>query len=179
MTVTKSQKIWLGVLGVAVAALAVNQLAGGPAAPPAGVTRPVGADPRSASPAVRAGPTAAVTMVGLSGFDAPLAARLDDLRRRLGDGPSIVRDAFAPPAAWAGAPSDDRAAAFEHGHVLTVTLQSGGGGQAVVDGDLVAVGQQVDGFRLASVGRRRATFVAADGTRAELSLPGSGGTAGR
>jgi len=55
-------------------------------------------------------------------------------------------------------------------HKLTATVVGPDGGMAIVDGQCITVGRQVDGMRLVSVDRGSATF-ADDGIKVTLTLP--------
>ena len=116
-----------------------------------------------------------------SSDEGDMAARLRGVAAAAGDPLAGLRDAFAPPQAWAavrqaampdpGAGVD--AAAFVAGHLLSVVMLSGrgGGGSAVIGGRLVRVGQAVDGYRLTTVRPRSARLSGPDGAAVELRLP--------
>ena len=118
-----------------------------------------------------------------------LTDRLEDLAKaRHLDGQS-VRDAFRPPEAWLPAepkqqapkPRDEvdrRAKEFARQHKLTATAISATGGMAIIDGQCVTVGNELDGFRLVSVDRVSACLIA-DGARVKLGLAENGPTDGR
>ncbi len=107
-----------------------------------------------------------------------LADRLDDLAGREKLDGMTVSDAFRPVASWGGQPakaqtappvSQTRALQFRR-HKLTATAVSADGGMAIVDGQCITVGGQMDGMRLVSVDRSSATF-SGDGIKVKLRLP--------
>lgn len=166
-TLPTKHKAYAAVLAAALVALAYDKGCGsGP--PPARAAVPVA---EVAAPAAVAGPPSDVPAT-LS----DLAGRL----RALGVDPAgDVRDAFAPPAAWAAERRADPAAAagpadadaFRADHRLTVVLVGGGPGAAVIGGRLVRVGQAVDGYRLVTVTPRSAHLTGPAGTAVDLRLP--------
>lgn len=91
-----------------------------------------------------------------------------------------VRDAFKPPPSWFG--DDDgtgqpqvlggTAAAgplFVRSHRLMAVMGGGPTGSAIVDDKCLFIGQEIDGFRLVSVGARNAVLES-NGVRVELQL---------
>jgi hypothetical protein len=95
--------------------------------------------------------------------------------------PARVREAFAPSDEWlavlsapkvvAPLPQADLAAEFTRKHKLTSVLMAGSAGCAVVDGKIVRIGQELDGFRLASLAPDCAVFQAVqDSVSVTLSL---------
>jgi hypothetical protein len=103
-----------------------------------------------------------------------LAARLRAAAAAARMGNGEPRDAFMPSPAWettnaVAEPAARSTAQFAARHHLNGVLASGehnsggGGGHALVDGKIIAVGQIVDGFRLVSVSHRSAAFESADG----------------
>jgi hypothetical protein len=93
-----------------------------------------------------------------------LARRLRQAGQSVREGP--VRDVFAPGSAWVvpvevAARTDPAVQAieqFKQTHRLTGIVSGGGRENAVIDGQIIAVGQPIDGFRLVSLSRRSATF---------------------
>ena len=88
-----------------------------------------------------------------------------------------VRDAFKPSPSWFG---DDgtvqqqdlggaAAATFVRSHRLMAVMDGGPSGSAIVDDKCLFIGQQIDGFRLVSVGARNAVLES-NGVRVELQL---------
>jgi hypothetical protein len=90
------------------------------------------------------------------------------------DNDNTPRDVFAAPASWRPAPKVVAAVAtpkpqlfaeqFRHDHHLTAVVIDGRHGRAVVDGQLVAVGDSIDQFRLTTLTRQSARFVHGDET---------------
>jgi hypothetical protein len=107
-----------------------------------------------------------------------LVDRLNDLAGSEGLDGASVADAFCPAPSWAGRPAatsiTPRAAQIRirrfREHKLTATVVGPDGGMAIVDGQCITVGRQVDGMRLVSVDRGSATF-ADDGIKVTLTLP--------
>ncbi len=90
---------------------------------------------------------------------------------------SDVRDAFKPSPGWFG---DDgtaqqqgldgaAAATFVRSHRLMAVMAGGANESAIVDDKCLFIGQQIDGFRLISVGARNAVLES-NGVRVELQL---------
>jgi hypothetical protein len=87
--------------------------------------------------------------------------------------PARVREAFAPSDEWLAVlsapkvavplPQADLAAEFTRKHKLTSVLMAGSAGCAVVDGKIVTIGQELDGFRLAGLAPECAVFQAVQG----------------
>jgi len=125
-----------------------------------------------AEPKAAAGPAASP--------DPPPAPRLPVISERLkalatgGNlDPACLREAFAPSDEWlavlsapkvaAPLPQADLAADFTRKHKLTSVLMAGSAGCAVVDGKIVRIGQELDGFRLDSLAPDCAVFQAVQG----------------
>jgi hypothetical protein len=160
MKITNEQKIYVAVLGVAVAALLIDHAYSGPhsasAAPSA----------LSAHTAVQPEPMIPVESPSLN--EGMIASKLKaippfDLNQ--------ICDAFSPSKIWADSvqPQSARPDQFETSHKLSAVLSSHNGGGAIVNGELVRVGETVDGFKLMGVGARSAVF--SKGTlRVDLNL---------
>jgi len=99
----------------------------------------------------------------------PLAERLEALTLPDGE-PTGIREAFAPSAAWlasldeakpkpSGAREPDSTADFARQHKLTSVLRRGNVGSAIVDGKVVEVGEQLDGYRLTGLTADSAVFM--------------------
>ena len=105
----------------------------------------------------------------------------DRLEQAVEDGdvdPTAVKDAFCPSESWSGldltarfppGSADAIARAFAESHRLTATAVSAEGGMAIIDGQCLAVGREIDGFRLVSVSRNSAVLLCA-GVKATLTL---------
>lgn len=92
----------------------------------------------------------------------------------------LMPDAFAPSKAWLSAiqpppatlPSlppapppdttDHRAIAFAAAHKLSAVLKSHNGGAAIVDGEMIQVGQMLDGYTLTSIQSGSVRFTSGD-----------------
>jgi hypothetical protein len=94
----------------------------------------------------------------------------DRLEQAVEDGeldPMAVKDAFRPTESWSGLDLTERfplgsaeaiAEAFAGSHRLSATAVSADGGMAIIDGQCLAVGRELDGFRLISVTRNSAVL---------------------
>jgi hypothetical protein len=97
----------------------------------------------------------------------PLAERLEALTLPDGE-PTDIREAFVPSAAWLASfeeakPSGareppDSTADFARRHKLTSVLRRGNVGSAIVDGKVVEIGEQLDGYRLTGLTADSAVF---------------------
>jgi hypothetical protein len=155
MKLSKTKMVWLGALGLAVAALLLDRLAMGPGAMPKSASAeavpsavPAHKSADAAVPAAHATPAASLR----------LADRLKALATADLD-PIHARDAFATPESWlaqpkpveapaAVAPTADPAEKFVREHKLTSVLLASDGGVAIVNGKVLRVGQEVDRFTL-------------------------------
>jgi hypothetical protein len=182
MTLTRSRKIVLAVLGVAVAALLVDRLALAPSAsgPKQAQARPT---PGGGTAEVQAAPSPAAATPSATETDPALAERLEATAERFQLDPEALRDGFIPAQAWLEElvepvpeaapdpvePQASPAEQFAEQHTLTSVILTSGGGSAVIDGKVVPVGQAIDGFTLVRLTRSSAVF-AADGAEVELRL---------
>lgn len=177
---TKRQKILLGVLGLGLAVFLADRIYLGmnPAGPAQAEASEV-ADTTSVLPdrvaALSRGETAPIGAARpvnelARRFEAAKAAHLVKVED--------VTDIFRPSQAWAGpAPqtetpvdSDEiRADEFVQDHKLEAAVVSSGGGIAIVAGQCLRIGQELDGFKLVSVGKDSAVFVSG-AARATLRL---------
>jgi hypothetical protein len=111
-----------------------------------------------------------------------LADRLIELGQAQGIRSGAFRDAFSPADAWIARPQAPAASAagltepanfrsqqFAERHRLTATAVSAGGGMAIIDGQCLTVGREMDGMKLVSVDRSSATLEG-DGTSVTLML---------
>ncbi|MCX5654453.1 MAG: hypothetical protein NTY65_07380 [Planctomycetota bacterium] len=175
MVLSKSQISLLAVLGMSVIGMLVDwfilpssdslapaKAAASAPAPPAAAA-PVGASPAAAAPAKAAGAPAASVPGAVR---IPLAERLKALALEDRD-PTAIREAFAPSAAWlaslevakpGGVPRPDSALDFSQQHKLTSILRRGSAGSAIVNGKVVEIGEQVDGYRLIGLTADSAVF---------------------
>jgi hypothetical protein len=181
MKLTKERKIFLGLLGVGLAALAVDRWGiGSPAGDGAeDVTVRVPARRTSVTPAAvpaRAGAPKAVRAAPAEDTQRlSLAQRLRqyaEARAEAAGEQRRLRDAFEVPASWyvvEAAPPAPTAPAgptpaerFVREHKLVGVLLTAGKDQAIVDGHSVTVGQTYKGFRLVSVAKHSAVFESGD-----------------
>jgi hypothetical protein len=182
MTLTRSRKIVLAVLAVAVAALLVDRLV---LAPSASGPKQAQARPTPSGGTAEAKTAALPVPATLSGTeaDSALAERLEATAERFQLDPEALRDGFVPARAWLDelvepvpqeepeqvAPEASPAEQFAEQHTLTSVILISGGGSAVIDGKVVPVGQAIDGFTLIRLTRSSAVF-AGGGEEVELRL---------
>ena len=180
MQLTKQQKMVGAVLGLAVAAFAVDRWVVGhePADDGAIATSAAPAGRRAAPRPHRPRTPAADQLADASqAAVATLAARLEDVARSQKLNLESVNDAFRPPAAWVGTQRTaivedrpDAAREFLQRHRLTAVMRQTGGGVAIIDQKTVAVGHSLDGFRLVAV-KDRSAVLRRGQHRVELRLP--------
>lgn len=156
MKLTKERKIYAGLFLVAVCAFIGNEVFSGPSEASAADAAPVASAP------VRTAAPAAPTVSQHSAMTDQLAQRLRTLDHDEALSASAVSDPFKLSKSWEGAsdgPTDNRVWAFNQRHHLTAVMVSGArGGSAIIDGELVRVGQSLEGFKLIEVSTRSATF---------------------
>jgi len=183
MVFTRQRKVLAVVLGIAVAAFLADRMMGwipvGPqqaeASAPLGISldEEFGRQMREVA-----------AMANLPPAPRTLADRLHDLASSEGlDGMSSP-DAFCPAPSWVGQPKETapapevvqapdaaqiRALQFRQ-HKLTATAVGSDGGMAIIDGQCITVGRDMDGLRLVSVDSGSATFEG-DGIEVTLRLP--------
>ncbi len=173
MTLTKSQRVYVAIMVIAVVALLIDRtlLQPEPAQAsalqytiPASERDPVDLEaPRSEGPAPR---------------QVAIARKLEQIAEQRGLDPTGVIDAFRPSPMWLQlreVPVDDVQAEllverFRKAHTLAAVMGSGDEGWAIVDGRTLLIGQVLDGFTLVSVGRRSAVLESGD-ARVLLTLP--------
>jgi len=139
-----------------------------PASAVASSAQPVAEPKAAAGPAASPDPPPAPRLPVISERLKALATRQKD-----GGDPACLREAFAPSDEWlavlsapkvaAPLPQADLAADFTRKHKLTSVLMAGSAGCAVVDGKIVRIGQELDGFRLDSLAPDCAVFQAVQG----------------
>lgn len=180
--VPRKKRIVLAVLlGVAVAALAVDRLLP--------EDSPFGPDKATASLVIQGdAELAEAEALSSQEFSPPpppkrqrtLADHLESFAGSRGLDPLAVKDAFCAPQAWLGPqpalpqaalPDSDetRAQQFATQRKLTATAVGPDGGMAIIDGQCLLLGHGLDGFRLVSVDRGSATLVC-NGVRVTLQL---------
>ncbi len=168
MKLTNRQKAAFALLAVAVAALVVDRLYFTPAS--AAAQSPLARAVASAAPVVRV-PSAVGSMAAPT-----LGLISDQLKSITTPDLSDLPDAFEPSHSWvasqqptAAAPTDHSAADFVATHKLSAVLESENGGVAIVDGQLLRVGQRLGEFALTAVGSRWAEFTK-NGTSVRLTM---------
>jgi hypothetical protein len=185
MKLTRSQKTAIGLLGVALVALVIDRTFFSPseagAAPvPAAQAAAAAAEPAATGNKQESAPVPDALTAVLS--DALISSKLKSLT---GVDVEHVRDAFAPSQQWVTAqrppvatvapPVHNISADFVAAHRLNAVMASrstAGGGEAIVDGQFVRVGQYIGSWRLIGVNKHSATFVTTDGSaHATLRLP--------
>jgi len=177
---TKRQKILLGALGLALAVFLGDRVYRGmnPGGPSQAEASEI-ADSTSVVPDQLAGLSREDTAsIGAARPENELAKRFEAAKAAHFPQLEEVTDIFRPSHAWAGpAPqtetpldSDEiRADEFAQDHKLEAMVVSSGSGIVIVSGQCVRIGQELDGFKLVSVGSDSAVF--ADGAaRATLRL---------
>ncbi len=190
MKTSRERTILITVLGVAGLGLLADRViigsdVTGPAQSSAGVVDGFDADPsQQAAPsatellnAIVRGPQDTVS----SPSQGPsLAERLRLVTSPSADtNPTQTRNAFTPAPGWATLPSDSSevtdnqarlaAEAFRSSHVLDAVFVSGNIRYAVIAGQTLSVGQELDGYRLVEVQERTAVFQAR-GVRVEVVI---------
>ena len=181
MLKTRRRKALAAVLGIAMAVFMADRVMGWfPGPEQAAASVPLGVSlGQEFSEEMRA--TAALTNIP----PAPrtLAARLHELAGADGLDAASVTDAFCPSEAWIAKPRPKEPTAataqpdlaglrvrqFAERHKLTATAVGPDGGMAIIDGQCLVVGHQMDGLKLVAVDRSSATLEA-DGIKVKLSL---------
>ena len=177
MTLTKTQRIYVGILALAIGAFGVDRLVLGGGPDEAQATAPHRPPALSAGPAPT-GPTGQAGQV--LGLLAALSGEGVDL--------SNLRNAFQPSAAWsaklfppapaapatsvsvapaAATPAKSQALMqFAQDHHVMSIIRTNGGGSALIDGRLINVGNKLNGFTLIELTDTAAIF-ASDAGRVE------------
>lgn len=154
MKLTKERKIYGGLFLVALCALIGDQVFSGPSRAAAADSEVVASAPVHTAPAA--------TPVAHSAITNQLAQRLRTLDHDQALSASALSDPFKVSKIWDGAadgPTVNRIWAFNQRHHLTAVMVSGArGGSAIIDGELVRLGQSLEGFKLIEVSTRSATF---------------------
>jgi hypothetical protein len=174
MKVTKQQKILGGVLMLGAVALMMDRFVFPQAADNAAGG---GGDTSSEYSVATSAPAAtkpkAIAMAQRSDPQVGLAQRLRNASHGSTDS-ATPRDAFAVPASWITQPTvvagERPADQFRRTHRLTGVLASGARAYVTLDGKIVGLGQNVDGFKLTSISHRGAVFEDGNGERVTLNL---------
>ena len=175
MKLTKSHKICLAVLGMALVGLAADRLFLSPdkAGPEQAQARPTPSPAARPAAQAFAHPPAAAPAVLTN-----LARRIEACAGGTCLDPGTVREAFVPAQSWLRTPKVSQSdpvqptlgQKFLQKHRLVSTILSGtNGGGVVVNDRIIQVGQEIDGFRLVEVTGSSAAFQAGE-ERVELWL---------
>jgi hypothetical protein len=166
MELTRSKKLFLGILGIAVAALLIDRLvlAPGEAGPQQASASAVPRAPASPPPAPAAAPASPGRTAPAA--DSPsVADRLLAMAASRQFDPADVGDAFAPRGSWAARLVKgkldvvlDPAADFARNHRLMSLVFGEKGACAVINGKLYGVGEIVDGHKLVRLTPHSAVF---------------------
>jgi hypothetical protein len=186
MKLTRSQKISMGVLGVAVLAFIGDRIFFQPnEAGAAQVPQQQQHEQAAPADAAKADSPGATSVAAASPAAGPSEQLISEkLKSMRGVDVTRVRDALQPsqkwvdaqrpPAAVAARPERNPVNEFVAAHRLSAVIASrtGDGGDAIVDGQPIRVGQRVGDWRLIGVTTRSATFLSGTGSlRATLQLP--------
>jgi hypothetical protein len=173
MKMTRERKIFLGILGAGLLALAGDQLIGPPS--PAGASDEYAVTAAQRAP-VAASPSLAASSAAPSAASSGASTRSFVVRTRELGATTTGRDPFQPPAPWIAKKIDPSTAVqptvaerFQKAHRLDAVVLEGREGRAIVSGTAVVVGQTIDGCRLVRVTHDAALFEA-DGQRIALRL---------
>lgn len=179
MKLTKRQKVCIAGLAAAVAIMVADRVFFGlaPTTPEQAtaddIQSPLPQPSQTAEPLADETPGESSPM-----HEDSLAMRLEALWKTEDLDWGRIPDPFVPPDAWAAElPSETKAVSqqtpaerFARLHRLEAVLMVGGAGFAVVGDKCVPVGQELDGFKLVSVGERSAVWES-DGAGVTLVLP--------
>jgi hypothetical protein len=154
MKLTKERKIYAGLFIVAACAFAGDQIFSGPKEAAANADVAV----------VTARPAPAATATAVSNhtlITTELAQKLRALDHDQALSAAPLSDPFTLSKTWetSDASVDGRLSGFNQRHHLTAVMVGGAReSSAIIDGQLVRVGQSIDGFKLIEVSRTSATF---------------------
>jgi hypothetical protein len=174
MKITRQQKIYGAVLGLALAAWGIDAAASGkdsavrPAAPGAGA----GGNPAK-SPVIAGRTAEGLPSQSVAVFSAKLQTFVD----ADGNLPE-TRDAFRPSELWisdAGRGKDVTVQAFLQAHQLKTVISSDRIKAVVVDSSLLKLGDEIDGFRLVEISSMSARF-SSGGRTVDLQIQTGQGT---
>ncbi len=181
MIITKRRKAMAAVLGLAVSVFLADRVG----------LLPLG--PEQAAASVQLGVSlgqefdeqmrATAALTNIPPAPKTLADRLHKLAGAGGLDAASVADAFCPSEAWVARPRTQepavvkaqpdlaglRARQFTERHKLTATALGADGGMAIIDGQCLTVGREIDGLKLVAVDRNSATLES-DGVEVKLSL---------
>ena len=152
MSVTRQQKILLGLVGIGACALLVDRLVAGSE----NAAQAIESSPPPVQPAA-AGQTHAIHTLS-SSVSPSLSERIRKGAEQTPQG-AAARDIFRVPPAWSGAETSPTTVAagsanlprFEQTHRLNALILAGSHSGALIDSTLVKLGQSIDGYRLVRV----------------------------
>lgn len=180
MTLSKRQKV-LSAVGAALLVVGVVDrfFLGADALGPSTAAAADGVDAMNAAPLSLVSPTALVPESRLRTRRSRLAGCLARLAREEDPlAPEDRRDPFCPPPRWlpqdeslqlVQGPGLEKARAFVAAHKLRAVMLDTAGCCAIVDDELLRIGQVLDGFELVSVTKHSAVLTS-DGARVTLNL---------
>jgi hypothetical protein len=148
MQITNKHKVYVAVVGAAVAAFLIDRAYFTPSAALAVADLLIHSPPQ----------TDALNNFETAGFsEGTIASKLKSISQ-----PNLdqIPDAFAPSHEWINSvqPTPGHLDQFETTHKLSAVLASHNGGGAIINGQFVRIGQTVDGFTLTSINRQSAEF---------------------
>jgi hypothetical protein len=181
MKLTKKHRIYGGALLACLGILAADRAFFAPASASAG---PVVAPQAIAPTMVESSSTAPAAAIDLVGAQAAVARRLDAAGATAALDGRAMPSAFQIPGSWVAAepqpPAEikpladtappDPVAEFIAAHRLTAVMAAGERGYAIINGELLYVGQTMGGFTLIEVDHR-AAVLASGALRVRLALP--------
>lgn len=180
MTLTKRQKILIGFCAVLLVGLILDWTMGGSGLGPDAASAEAPAEAIAEMAPIPI-PTVETEDIEPTAGISTLADRLEDLAGEASIDAVNVEDAFCPPPAWlprsgavevAGNTDGDATRTFAATHELqAVMLDDSVDARAVVNDQLLSVGQEIDGFELISVDKHSAVL-ASNGTEITLKLSG-------
>ncbi len=176
MRLSTKQKVYASILGLGVIALIVDRVVLLPQESAAQPAEPVEPAVALSTPVVEAARELVSASV-LSTSTVTIADELDRVAETRGFDLVSVPNAFQPSSSWftgqveTEAPAPDRSAAerFKQEHTLTAVMATGSRGYAIIDGQFLLMGQEMDGFTLVAVGARSAVLESAE-ARVELTF---------
>ncbi len=177
MRLSTKQKVYASILGLGVIALIVDRVVLLPQESAAQPAEPVEPAVALSTPVVEAARELVSASV-LSTSTVTIADELDRVAETRGFDLVSVPDAFQPSSSWltgqmeTEAPAPDRSVAerFKQEHTLTAVMVMGSKGYAIIDGEFLLMGQEMEGFTLVAVGDRSVVLESTE-ARVELTLP--------
>lgn len=161
MKLGKKQTAYGVVLGLAATGFVVDRLFFTPATAEAAAPHVAAASPATTAPPSPS-PSTAIQPI-------PAGWLAERLRGSSPDSDNQLRDVFAVPASWRPAPKAAAAEValkpklfgdqFRSEHHLEAVVIDGRKSRAVVDGQMVSVGNSMDGFQLVALDRKSARFI--------------------